>query len=496
MKTNKFKFIIFPPKTPKINFEFLTISLLSVSFSIWFSINKIFQIDIEFLKFVFIITVVTLIIDIIITVLFKTSFSPFFQFKMKSLLKTFSFNANLVSGNKSVKWVVSRYEESVFISFETRGIQTANKDLDIPRRLEDYLATADPKEKWILDDVQQPTGFVKMIFTKQEDSRLIIDDLSKIARTPFFQIGITKKYSLSIRTPFTLLTGATGQGKTSTIKALIIQFLATGLTEIQDKGQSSKNIVFTIDFKGSYLYNSMKQFSINQELSRKQILTTAKSSEEALKVVDTLSKIITERYEKMNKNIYEERDITYVEMFPEEPNILLVIDELLSGVAEMQASDKLKSISDRIYPQFFARLLAIINKGRAASVFGIISGQMLPVSILPSEARDSASTRIVLGNISQSQSQEMFKIGLSELPSIDSRNFGGRLFLDAENWTLPRAILAPYFDENKLSFKKSLAQLTSAESYFNAVSEINENTEASTIKLGNEFLNFNASDCF
>lgn len=293
-----------------------------------------------------------------------------------------------------------------------------------------------------------------------------------------------------------MLTGATGQGKTSTIKALIIQFLATGLTEIQDKGQSSKNIVFTIDFKGSYLYNSMKQFSINQELSRKQILTTAKSSEEALKVVDTLSKIITERYEKMNKNIYEERDITYVEMFPEEPNILLVIDELLSGVAEMQASDKLKSISDRIYPQFFARLLAIINKGRAASVFGIISGQMLPVSILPSEARDSASTRIVLGNISQSQSQEMFKIGLSELPAIDSRNFGGRLFLDAENWTLPRAILAPYFDENKLSFKKSLAQLTSAESYFNAVSEINENTEASTIKLGNEFLNFNASDCF
>lgn len=472
-------------KKKGLSFETITLVLLVISFLAWFLTLKFLDSNIKIFLIFWIMCLIILILDVAFFSLFLTKNSAIRALRIRALLKTFSYNADLVSESKPARWAFETANGYDIITLKTQGI--LSKTEDVSRRLNEFLV-CDNKESWVLDDVLYSQGLINMYFKHYDDERLIIDDLSKIERSDYYKIGITQNYSLTTRTPFTLLTGATGTAKSTTLKAFIIQFLATGLTDTN----KSKNIVFTIDFKGSFLYNSMNQFAKNDV--ENDVLTTAKTAEEALQIVDTLSKIITDRYDIMNQNKYEDRDLTFVEMFPNEANILLVVDELLSGVAEMQASDKLKKPADRIYPQFFARLLAIINKGRAASVFGIISGQILPVSIMSSEARDSATTRLVLGNISQSQSQEMFKMGLNELPVVDSKNFGGRLFLDGKNWTKPKAILAPYFDETKLSFKKCLAELTSYKAYDRAIVDINDDTKASIEPLNNDVLNFNAEE--
>ena len=44
----------------------------------------------------------------------------------------------------------------------------------------------------------------------------------------------------------------------------------------------------------------------------------------------------------------------------------------------------------------------------------------MPASILPTETRDSLGLRIVLGRVTQVQAQEIFNLGLRDLPSIDT----------------------------------------------------------------------------
>ena len=152
------------------------------------------------------------------------------------------------------------------------------------------------------------------------------------------------------------------------------------------------------------------------------------------------------------------RDLTHEEFF-NQGMVLLVADELLALVAEMQAKDKSLKPSERLFPQFYESLLSLIIKGRQASIFVIVSGQQMPDTILPTEARDSLGVRIALGRITQVQAQEIFNMGLKDLPSVDTENYGGLIWLDGLGWKKPKQFSSPYYDDEKLPFKATLKRL-------------------------------------
>ena len=246
--------------------------------------------------------------------------------------------------------------------------------------------------------------------------------------------------------PMGLIVGPTGAGKTTLIKSIVIEFLAN----------SKQNSLYTIDGKNSFLASATSNFVHTGK--------TATDGQTSLELLKELNRIMFDRYHKMNLDILNEKDITYVEAFPNEGHILLIADELLALISEVQASDKTKPTKERLAPQIYSRLLSLIVRGRQASISVIVSGQQMPASILPTEARDSLGLRIALGRVSQVQAQEIFNRGLSDLPHVNTSNFGGLIWLDGLDWETPKEFKSPQYDDNKLPFKHTLAYLTGQKS--------------------------------
>ncbi|MDT2865029.1 FtsK/SpoIIIE domain-containing protein [Vagococcus carniphilus] len=238
-----------------------------------------------------------------------------------------------------------------------------------------------------------------------------------------------------------LVVGPTGSGKTSLLKVLIISFLAN----------NHKNKVFTIDGKEAFLSVAMSRIG-----------KVATDGQSAMGLTAELCQIMQQRYEEMNADVDSEKDSTHAELF-EQGSILLIADELLALIGEMQASDKMLKPAERIYPQFYSNLMSLIVKGRQASISVVVSGQQMPASILPTETRDSLGLRIALGRMSQQQAQEIFGLGLKDLPRADTSNYGGLIWLDGLDWELPKPFQSPYYDDEKLPFKATLSNIAEAQ---------------------------------
>ncbi|EKP0319534.1 hypothetical protein P0D15_000430 [Listeria innocua] len=82
---------------------------------------------------------------------------------------------------------------------------------------------------------------------------------------------------------------------------------------------------------------------------------------------------------------------------------------------------------------------------------------------MPTEARDSLGLRIALGRMSQQQAQEIFGLGLKDLPRADTSNYGGLIWLDGLDWEFPKPFQSPYYDDEKLPFKATLSNIAEAQ---------------------------------
>lgn len=366
---------------------------------------------------------------------------------IEKLLRRFSEESDLLrqhdnsfNQTKSVKWMYSATDGLVTIKLMAGGHVNAEMEKDITRRLHGYFVK-ETKRSWILEDRRIKDGLITMVFSHEKDERLIIDDISKIQKTNELNIQLTKRLSWTTRQPMGLIVGPTGSGKTSLLKGLIISFLASNY----------KNKIFTIDGKGAFLSVAMNRIG--------KVSTDAQTS---LELTTELCQIMQQRYKEMNADVDSERDSTHAELF-KQGSILLIADELLSLVVEMQAKDKILKPAERIYPQFYSNLMSLIVKGRQVSISVVVSGQMMPASILPTEARDSLGLRIALGRMSQQQAQEIFGVGLKDLPRADISNYGGLIWLDGLDWEAPKPFFSPYYDDEKLPFKETLSKLAEAE---------------------------------
>ncbi|MBK4806502.1 FtsK/SpoIIIE domain-containing protein [Enterococcus faecium] len=389
---------------------------------------------------------------VIITVIslwefFHSKYSPIEKWKLEKLLRGFTEESNLLrqhdnsfNQTKSVKWIYSATDGLLAFKLMTGGHVNAEMEKDIARRLHGYFVK-ETKRSWILEDRRIKDGLITMVFSHEKDERLIIDDISRIQKTNELNIQLTKRLSWTTRQPMGLIVGPTGSGKTTLLKGLIISFLASNY----------KNKIFTIDGKGAFLSVAMKRIG--------RVSTDAQSS---LELTNELCHIMQQRYKEMTADVDSERDSTHAELF-KQGSILLIADELLSLVIEMQAKDKILKPAERIYPQFYSNLMSLIVKGRQVSISVVVSGQMMPASILPTEARDSLGLRIALGRMSQQQAQEIFGLGVKDLPRVDTSNYGGLIWLDGLDWELPKSFLSPYYDNKKIPFKETLSKLAEAE---------------------------------
>lgn len=409
----------------------------------------------EFLFTSFPLEVMTLVLFLVVIlvaiwVFLHSTYSPIKKWKLESLLRRFTVETNLLSHHKgtlqsakTVTWSYSVSKEKIEVNLLSGGHMSYELEKDIPRRLQGFLKK-ETIEKWTLYDVYFEIGLIQMVFLQKDDERIIIDDLNKIEQSEMISIRLTELLSWDVKKQAQIgVFGKTGSGKTSLIKAIMISYLAT----------NQKNTVMIIDGKDSFL----------AQAGRYAKIPTATTSEEVLALLDSAVSIMNYRYKKMNANLEDENDTTYIEKFSSEGNILIVCDELLSLASATQASDKLKKPSDRLMPQISDRILTLIVKSRQASMNVLVSGQAFPASLLgDSIARSNLGLMINLGYTSQIQSQELFGMSLKDLPIADTANYGGIIFMDGLNWERPKEFLSPYFDDKKLPFKETLSKLIKA----------------------------------
>lgn len=372
----------------------------------------------------------------------KYSFIPIWQ--MESLVRRFTEESKLlqrhdsdINETQSVRWIFHISHGEYYLELRAGGHVDVAKENDIPRRFLGFLVK-ETDNNWYLEDSRITDGKIRMIFSHNNDERLLIDSLNNLSNSELLNVRLTKRLFWTVRQPMGLIVGPTGTGKTSLLKTLIIGFLANN---------PDQNEVYCIDGKASFLSVAMKRVG-----------KVATNGEDALALVTELEEQMEHRYEEMNQDYNSESDVTHVEKH-HRGNILLVADELLALVTTMQMEDKKFKPAERLYPQFIAKLLNLIVKGRQASIFVLVSGQMLPTTILPSEARDSLGLRIALGRLSQAQATEIFNISLSELPRVDTSDFGGLIWLDGMDWEGPKEFKSPKYNNEALPFKSTLSKL-------------------------------------
>lgn len=374
-------------------------------------------------------------------------YTPIEKWKLEKLLREFTEECDLLrqhdssfNQTKSVKWIYSATGDMITIKLMSGGHVNSEMEKDIARRLHGYFVK-ETKVSWVLEDRRIGDGLVAMVFSHKKDERLLISDLSELKKSNQLNIQLTKRLSWTTSQPMGLIVGPTGSGKTSLLKVMVISFLVN----------NNKNKIFTIDGKGAFLSVAMNRIG--------RVATDAQS---ALELTAELCQIMQQRYEELNADMDSEKDSTHAELF-KQGSILLIVDELLSLVVEMQASDKMVKPAERIYPQFYSNLMSLIVKGRQSSISVIVSGQMMPASILPTEARDSLGLRIALGRMSQQQAQEIFGVGLKDLPRADTSNFEGLIWLDGLDWESTKPFKSPYYDDEKLPFKKTISKIDEAQ---------------------------------
>lgn len=374
-------------------------------------------------------------------------YSPIEKWKLEKLLRGFTEESDLLrqhdnsfNQTKSIKWLYSISDSLIIIKLMTGGHVNSEMEKDIARRLHGYFVK-ETRVSWVLEDRRIKDRLIMMVFSHEADKRLVIEDILSLRQSNELNIQLTQRLSWTIRQPMGLVVGPTGSGKTSLLKVLIISFLAN----------NHKNKVFTIDGKEAFLSVAMSRIG-----------KVATDGQSALGLTAELCQIMQQRYEEMNADVDSEKDSTHAELF-EQGSILLIADELLALIGEMQASDKMLKPAERIYPQFYSNLMSLIVKGRQASISVVVSGQQMPASILPTETRDSLGLRIALGRMSQQQAQEIFGLGLKDLPRADTSNYGGLIWLDGLDWELPKPFQSPYYDDEKLPFKATLSNIAEAQ---------------------------------
>lgn len=343
---------------------------------------------------------------------------------------------------RTIEWqFIYKKDGTLKVRLLPGGHITKDKSEDIARQLTYYLIkeTKDDKEWYLVDSfIDDETGTVNILYGPKR-KRISIDSINSINNNMGL-IQLDSEFYFEPRKQVHLIAvGRTGSGKTYFLKILILSIL-----------KNHKNKLYICDGKSSYL-STLKHSNKN--------ISVSTNGEDLLEMLVEISSVIDNRYKKLNEKTYEEKDLTYLDVYTDDGKIYFVFDEILSLFSRIEIEDKLLKPKERLLPLIQKEFTNILQLGRAANVHVILSGQQIPATILPTSSREAFGARVLLGKVDPSNAIEIFNLGKGTLPKVDTSNYGALIYLDGFGWDLPKSMLLPYLDEDKLPFKKTLREL-------------------------------------
>lgn len=384
----------------------------------------------------------------------SSRFSPIKNYRLLSLLHHASSELDLLSNHKiyqkeepirRIEWVFKYIDDELQIKLFPGGHVSDDQTEKVAKNLTSFLILQTHNvNEWVLTDsfVDEISGSTSIVYGSPRN-RFVIDSLDKIC-SHSENIRLDSSFYFSPRKQVHLIAvGRTGSAKTTLIKSILLQVIS-----------DRKNKIYICDGKSSYL-STIKDIVPEIDVTN--------SGEELLEMLTEINEIISERYHKMKSNIEEERDLTYIDMFPEEGHVYFMFDEILAMFSVMEGKDKLLKPVERLLPKIQALFTSVLQLGRAANVHVILSGQQIPSTILPTSSRESFGCRMILGNVDPSNAIEILGVGRNSLPKVDSSNYGGLIWLDGYGWDSAKFMLLPYIDETKIKFKKTLRYIVDSE---------------------------------
>lgn len=304
--------------------------------------------------------------------------------------------------------------DRLHVHLKTKGL--IQDKLRLAQQLSDSLALRS-------DEVREEVGGLFTTFYLKDEEKITVSTLEDFQRSDTLEVRLSSQQTWELaKQPMGLVVGGTGSGKTVFLKALALGFLEN----------SRKNNLYVIDGKDAYLGQT-----VAKNWRKSNVATTA---ERAIRLLSHLNNLMNTRFERVKAAGVDD---TYVNIFSGGA-VLLIVDELLALVSLTKAEDKQKKPAERLTDKMLALLQALVIKGRQANVHVVISGQQLSAEIVPTSLRDSLGLRVALGRMTQVQAQEVFDVGLKDLPPVDVANHGGLVYLDGKGWQTPRAFLPLY----------------------------------------------------
>ncbi|MFR9273361.1 MAG: hypothetical protein ACLVO2_12740 [Clostridia bacterium] len=379
-------------------------------------------------------------------------FSPVKNWRLIGLLKHASSELDLLrdyqhyqveSPVKAIEWQFCYTDSNLHIGLLTGGHISEEATENLAKRLIGFLVLrTHSKDEWILVDsfADEMAGMVNIIYGSAR-GRYVIDCIEKIHATENGLIQLDSEFFFNPRKQVHLIcVGRTGSAKTTLLKVCLIQIVA-----------DTRNKVYICDGKSSYLS------TVGDSIANSQIATTG---EELLKMLEEIVNIIKERYTKAKVNVYEEEDVTYLDMHPEDGYVYFIFDEILALFSRIESTDKSLATKERLLPKIQALFTEVLQLGRAANVHVILSGQQIPATTLPTSSREAFGARIVLGRVDPANATEILGVGKNALPKVDTSNYGGLIWLDGYGWDSPKFMLTPYIDDSKIKYKQTLRDIT------------------------------------
>lgn len=283
--------------------------------------------------------------------------------------------------------------------------------LDEDEKLAELISVATRKD-WeafeVVDFWREPGGVYSVFILEDVASDKCLDVTSVISSTVPFKIVLQKGLAVDFeKSPGLGLFGKSGAGKTTTLLAILAQFLAGG------------SQVYLVDGK-----NELQALS--------NVLQRASGVSDVLSMLGYVVAQMEQREAFLGKEGARQQRLglkaSEVGLTP----LVVAIDELGALVASAQAKEKAELI---------ALLTQIALKGRSSGVILVVASQFASVDTIPNAVRSQLSTKILLGGAPAELVRMVFPTASPGARS--ARQFEGFVYVDGQRGREPSRYQVP-----------------------------------------------------
>lgn len=283
--------------------------------------------------------------------------------------------------------------------------------LDEDEKLAELISVATRKD-WeafeVVDFWREPGGVYSVFILEDVGSDKRLDVTSVISSAVPFKIALQKGLIVDFeKSPGLGLFGKSGAGKTTTLLALLAQFLAGG------------SQVYLVDGK-----NELQALS--------NVLERASGVSDVLSMLGYVVAQMEQREAFLGKEGARQQRLglkaSEVGLTP----LVVAIDELGALVASAQAKEKAELI---------ALLTQIALKGRSSGVILVVASQFASVDTIPNAVRSQLSTKILLGGAPAELVRMVFPTASPGARS--ARQFEGFVYVDGQLGREPKRYQVP-----------------------------------------------------